>query len=71
MRRNSFVVSTISKVAERAGVSRTTVSHVMNHAERVSKPLRERVQKAIDELGYAPNPQARSLRTAGRTLSPC
>ena len=66
MRRNSFVVSTISKVAERAGVSRTTVSHVMNHAERVSKPLRERVQKAIDELGYAPNPQARSLRT-GRT----
>ena len=36
MQRNSFVVSTISKVAERAGVSRTTVSHVMNHAERVS-----------------------------------
>jgi DNA-binding LacI/PurR family transcriptional regulator len=59
-------VSTISKVAERAGVSRTTVSHVVNHAERVSKSLRERVQKAIDELGYQPNPQARSLRT-GRT----
>jgi DNA-binding LacI/PurR family transcriptional regulator len=53
-------------VAERAGVSRTTVSHVINHADRVSKSLRERVQKAIDELGYSPNPQARSLRT-GRT----
>lgn len=59
-------MSTIAKVAERAGVSRTTVSHVINHAERVSKPLREKVQAAIDELGYRPNPQARSLRT-GRT----
>jgi DNA-binding LacI/PurR family transcriptional regulator len=60
------VMSTISKVAERAGVSRTTVSHVINHADRVSKELRERVTAAIDELGYAPNPQAKSLRT-GRT----
>ncbi|WP_027166913.1 LacI family DNA-binding transcriptional regulator [Mesorhizobium sp. WSM3224] len=59
-------MSTISKVAERAGVSRTTVSHVINHADRVSKSLRERVEKAIAELGYSPNPQARSLRT-GRT----
>lgn len=57
---------TISKVAERAGVSRTTVSHVLNHADRVSKPLRAKVQVAIEELGYKPNPQARSLRT-GRT----
>jgi DNA-binding LacI/PurR family transcriptional regulator len=59
-------MSTISKVAERAGVSRTTVSHVINHADRVSKELRERVNAAIEELGYAPNPQAKSLRT-GRT----
>ncbi|WP_352787013.1 LacI family DNA-binding transcriptional regulator [Mesorhizobium sp. M0814] len=59
-------MSTISKVATRAGVSRTTVSHVINHADRVSKSLRERVQAAIDELGYTPNPQAQSLRT-GRT----
>ena len=59
-------MSTISKVAERAGVSRTTVSHVLNHADRVSKPLREKVEAAIAELGYAPNPQAQSLRT-GRT----
>lgn len=59
-------MSTISKVAEKAGVSRTTVSHVINHASRVSKPLRDRVQAAIDELGYSPNPQAKSLRT-GRT----
>ncbi|MDZ5449388.1 LacI family DNA-binding transcriptional regulator [Labrys sp. ZIDIC5] len=59
-------MSTISKVAERAGVSRTTVSHAINHADRVSKELRERVEQAIRELGYQPNPQARSLRT-GRT----
>jgi DNA-binding LacI/PurR family transcriptional regulator len=59
-------MTTISKVAERAGVSRTTVSHVLNHADRVSGHLRERVMKAIDELGYVPNPHARSLRT-GRT----
>lgn len=57
---------TISKVARHAGVSKTTVSHVINHGDRVSKSLRERVQLAIEELGYSPNPQARSLRT-GRT----
>lgn len=59
-------MSTISKVAERAGVSRTTVSHVLNHADRVSPPLRERVLRAVEELGYVPNRQAQSLRT-GRT----
>ena len=42
------------------------MSHVLNHADRVSKPLREKVEAAIAELGYAPNPQAQSLRT-GRT----
>lgn len=63
---NNVSMSTISKVAERAGVSRTTVSHVLNHADRVSVPLRERVLAAIEELGYTPNPQAQSLRT-GRT----
>ena len=59
-------MSTMSAVAERAGVSRTTVSHVINHAHRVSKPVRDRVLMAIDEMGYVPNPQAQSLRT-GRT----
>jgi DNA-binding LacI/PurR family transcriptional regulator len=39
---------------------------VINHADRVSKSLRDRVNAAIEELGYAPNPQAKSLRT-GRT----
>lgn len=59
-------MTTISKVAERAGVSRTTVSHVLNHEDRVSQHLRDRVRAAVKELGYVPNPQAQSLRT-GRT----
>ncbi len=59
-------MSTISKVAAKAGVSRTTVSHVLNHADRVSQSLRDKVMLAIEELGYVPNPQAQSLRT-GRT----
>jgi DNA-binding LacI/PurR family transcriptional regulator len=59
-------MTTIAKVAQYAGVSPTTVSHVINHRDRVSAHLRERVEKAIAELGYAPNAQAKSLRT-GRT----
>ena len=59
-------MTTIAKVAKRAGVSPTTVSHVLNHADRVSADLRKRVHEAIAELGYVPNPLAQSLRT-GRT----
>jgi LacI family transcriptional regulator len=49
-------------VAERAGVSVTTVSHVVNETRPVSDELRERVLAAMDELGYQPNLLARSLR---------
>jgi LacI family transcriptional regulator len=49
-------------VAERAGVSATTVSHVINGTRPVSDELRARVLAAIDELGYQPNLLARSLR---------
>lgn len=56
----------IQEVARHAGVSLTTVSHVINHRDRVSKELRERVEQSIAELGYVPNRQAQSLRT-GRT----
>jgi len=59
-------MTTIAKVAARAGVSPTTVSHVLNHADRVSEALRLRVMQAVTELGYVPNPHARSLRT-GKT----
>jgi DNA-binding LacI/PurR family transcriptional regulator len=56
----------IQEVAERAGVSLTTVSHVVNHRDRVSPALRERVEKAIEELQYVPDRHAAGLRT-GRT----
>jgi LacI family transcriptional regulator len=49
-------------VAERASVSVTTVSHVINETRPVSDELRERVLAAMDELGYQPNRLARSLR---------
>ncbi|MEG8277253.1 LacI family DNA-binding transcriptional regulator [Streptomyces sp. AHA2] len=58
--------SSLKDVAARAGVSARTVSNVVNGSARVSAETRQRVQEAIDELGYRPNLAARSLR-AGRT----
>jgi len=49
-------------VAERAGVSVSTVSHVINGTRPVSDELRQRVLAAMDEMGYQPNRLARSLR---------
>jgi LacI family transcriptional regulator len=50
-------------VAQRAGVSATTVSHIINNTRYVSEPIKERVRSAIEELGYRPYGVARSLRT--------
>lgn len=52
---------TIKDVAERAGVSVVTVSRAINHPEIVSEKRAQRIQKAIDDLGYTPNAAARSL----------
>jgi len=49
-------------VAEAAGVSITTVSHVVNGTRGVSEELKAKVIKAADELGYRPNVLARGLR---------
>ncbi len=53
---------TMEDVAERAGVSVTTVSHVVNATRPVSDELRQRVLAAMEALGYRPNLLARSLR---------
>jgi LacI family transcriptional regulator len=53
---------TIREVAEKAGVSYTTVSHVINNTRYVSENVRERVLAAMKDLGYRPNALARSLR---------
>jgi LacI family transcriptional regulator len=55
-------LSTIKHVAARAGVSFTTVSHVLNGTRRVSDSARERVERAISEMGYAPSAVARALK---------
>ena len=55
-------MATIQEVAEKAGVSSTTVSHVLNNTRLVSPETRARVEAAMDELGYHPNALARSLR---------
>jgi len=54
---------TLEAVAARAGVSRATVSRVVNGGEGVREPLRERVHRAVAELGYVPNQAARTLVT--------
>ncbi|MFF4056147.1 LacI family DNA-binding transcriptional regulator [Streptomyces sp. NPDC001708] len=57
-------VPTSADVARLAGVSRATVSYVLNNtsAVRISEPTRRRVHKAAKELGYVPHAAARSLR---------
>lgn len=55
--------TTLEEVARLAGVSRATVSRVVNRSPKVSDEVRRSVDQAISELGYVPNPAARSLVT--------
>ncbi|MGI5247150.1 LacI family DNA-binding transcriptional regulator [Dactylosporangium sp. CA-139066] len=52
---------TIEDVARAAGVSRATVSRVINNEPGASGALRARVQEAVAALGYLPNESARAL----------
>src|SRR5437763_4033544 len=54
-------MATDHDVARRAGVSTSTVSHVVNATRFVSDELRERVVTAMRELDYTPNAAARML----------
>ncbi|GAM70832.1 purine nucleotide synthesis repressor [Vibrio sp. JCM 19236] len=55
-------MATIKDVAKLAGVSTTTVSHVINKTRFVAESTQERVMKAVKELNYAPSAVARSLK---------
>ncbi len=54
--------ATIKDVARQAGVSIATVSRILNGSAGVSPALTERVQQAVDALGYQPNAVARALK---------
>jgi LacI family transcriptional regulator len=57
-------VTTIADVARKAGVSVSTVSHVVNGTRRVSPATTSAVRAVIDATGYHPNVLARALKTA-------
>ena len=60
---------TLQDVADRAGVSLTTASRVVNDGSRkVGKALADRVHKAVAELGYTANLQARAVATGQSTM---
>jgi LacI family transcriptional regulator len=64
---------TIADVAARAGVSKTTVSRVLNGRDAVDRRTAERVREVIDQLGYVPSSRAVGLarghtRTVGMLL---
>ena len=55
-------------VAKRAGVSTVTVSRALNEPSKVSAEMRERVIRAVKEIGYLPNHLARSLSSTRSTI---
>jgi LacI family transcriptional regulator len=66
--RSSLSPPTLADVAERAGVSRQTVSNAVNNPDLLREDTLSRVQQAIAELGYLPNRAARNLRTRASHL---
>ncbi len=68
MSRTSSAAPTLADVAERAGVSRQTVSNAVNNPDLLRIDTLARVQEAIAELGYVPNRAARNLRTRASHL---
>ena len=60
---------TLQDVADRAGVSLTTASRVVNDgSRRVGQPLADRVHRAVADLGYTANLQARAVATGQSTM---
>lgn len=55
---------TLEDVARMAGVSTASISRALNDPDKVSKPTRERIEQAIDALGYTPNFGGRALASS-------
>ncbi|MBO0901494.1 LacI family DNA-binding transcriptional regulator [Cellulomonas sp. zg-ZUI199] len=58
------MASTIDDVARAAGVSTSTVSYVLSGKRPISAPTRQRVERAIRDLGYRPHAGARALASS-------
>ncbi|KJR29910.1 LacI family transcriptional regulator [Vibrio navarrensis] len=56
-------MATINDVCKLAGVSKATVSRVLNHSEQVKPKTRDSVLSAMRQLGYQPNTLAQALAT--------
>ncbi len=61
---------TIEDVAKEAGAAPITVSRALNTPEKVSARLRERIDRAVEALGYVPNLIAGGLASAGTRVIP-
>jgi LacI family transcriptional regulator len=57
-------IPTINDVADQAGVSKRTVSRVINRSPKVNEATRVRVQEVIEQLKFVPNRQARGLASS-------
>ena len=64
---------TMTDVARRANVSQATVSYIVNNVatQSISQATRTAVEKAIEELGYRRNAQARSLASGTSGVIVC
>lgn len=56
-------MATIADVAKAAGVARSTVSYALSGRRTISQDTRDRIERAIVELGFTPNAGARALAT--------
>ncbi len=61
-------MATIKDIARQAGAGVSTVSRVVNNSGYVAEATRERIEKAISELGYRPNAGARMMRSGRSNL---
>ena len=61
-------MSNIKEIAQKAGVSKSTVSRVLNNNPLISEETRERIQRIMREQNYVPNSMARGL-SSQRTCS--
>lgn len=57
---------TITEIAKLCGTSPATVSRVLNNPELVAQPLRDRIRKTMEDVGYKPNPFASRLSSKSR-----